>query len=65
MESETEGGILDIHFGINTDVDICRISLVEKNTYDHYKKTVWSNPVDYLLVVVSKIVTFTKSILTI
>jgi hypothetical protein len=38
MGSETEGGVLDMHFGNNTDVDICRISLVEKNTYDHYKK---------------------------
>jgi hypothetical protein len=32
MGSETEGGVLDIHFDYMTDVDICRISLVEKNT---------------------------------
>jgi hypothetical protein len=28
MGSETEGGVLDIHFGNKTDVHICRISLV-------------------------------------
>jgi hypothetical protein len=38
MRSETEGGVLDVHFGNKTDVDLCRISLVEKNTSDHYKK---------------------------
>jgi hypothetical protein len=32
MGSEAEGGVLDIHFGNKTDVDICDISLVEKNT---------------------------------
>jgi hypothetical protein len=32
MGSEIEGGILDIHFGNKTDVDLCRIILVEKNT---------------------------------
>jgi hypothetical protein len=41
MGSETEGGVLDIiHYGNKTDVDICRISLVEKNTSDQYKKKV-------------------------
>jgi hypothetical protein len=30
MESETEGGVLDIHFVNKTDVDLCRISLVER-----------------------------------
>jgi hypothetical protein len=34
MGSETEGDVLDIHFGIKTDLDI---SLVEKNTFDHFK----------------------------
>jgi hypothetical protein len=38
MRSETESGVLDIHFGKKTDVDICRISLVEKNTSDHSNK---------------------------
>jgi hypothetical protein len=38
MGSETEGGVVDIHFGNKTDVDICRISLVEKNTSDHCLK---------------------------
>jgi hypothetical protein len=38
MGTETEGGVLDIHFGNKTDVDLCRISLVEKNTSDHCKK---------------------------
>jgi hypothetical protein len=38
MGAESEGGILDIHFGIKTDVDVYRISLVEKNTSDHCKK---------------------------
>jgi hypothetical protein len=42
MGSETEGGAFDIHFRNKTNVDICRISLVEKNTSDHCKKTVWS-----------------------
>jgi hypothetical protein len=41
------GGVLDIHFGNKTNVDICRISLVEKNRSDHCK--VWSYPADYLL----------------
>jgi hypothetical protein len=49
MGSETEGGVLDIDFGYKTDVDLCRISLVEKNTSDHCKKTVWSYPANYLL----------------
>jgi hypothetical protein len=49
MRSETEGGVLDIHFGYKTDVDICRISLVEKITSDHCKKTVTSYPAYYLL----------------
>jgi hypothetical protein len=49
MGSEIEGGVLDIHFGNKTDVDLCRISLVEKNTYDHCKKTVSSYPADNLL----------------
>jgi hypothetical protein len=49
MDSETEGGVLDIHFGDKTDVDIRRMSLVEKNTSDHCKETVWSYPADYLL----------------
>jgi hypothetical protein len=39
MGSETEGGVLNIHFGNKTDVDICRISLVEKNTSDHCKNS--------------------------
>jgi hypothetical protein len=39
MGSETEGGVLDIHFGNKTDVDLCRISLVEKNTSDHCKNS--------------------------
>jgi hypothetical protein len=30
METETEGGVLDIHFGNQTDFDFSRISLVEK-----------------------------------
>jgi hypothetical protein len=34
MGSETEGGVLDIHFGNKTDDDLPRISLVEKNTSD-------------------------------
>jgi hypothetical protein len=38
MGTETEGGVLDIHFGNKTDVDLCRISLVGKNTSDHCKK---------------------------
>jgi hypothetical protein len=38
MELETESGVLDIHFGNKTDVYICRICLVEKNTSDHCKK---------------------------
>jgi hypothetical protein len=39
MGSETEGGVLNIiHFGNKTDVDLCRISLVDKNTSDHCKK---------------------------
>jgi hypothetical protein len=50
MGSETVGGIVhNIHFGNKTDVDLCRISLVEKNTSDHCKKRVWSYPADYLL----------------
>jgi hypothetical protein len=49
MGSETESGVLDIHFGNKADVDICRISLVEKNTSEHCKKTSWSYPADYLL----------------
>jgi hypothetical protein len=36
MRSETEGGVLDIHFGKKTNVDIGLISLVEKNTYMSY-----------------------------
>jgi hypothetical protein len=32
MGSETEGGVLEIHFGNKTDVDICSIGLVENNT---------------------------------
>jgi hypothetical protein len=46
MGSETEGGVLDIHFGNKTDVDIWHISLVEKNTSDHCKETVWSYAAD-------------------
>jgi hypothetical protein len=38
MKFEFEGGVLDIHFGNKTDVHICRICLVEKNTSDHCKK---------------------------
>jgi hypothetical protein len=50
MGSETEGGVLDnIHFGNKTNVDLCRISLVQMNTSDHCKKTFWSYPADYLL----------------
>jgi hypothetical protein len=49
MGSRTEGGVLDIHFGNKTDVDLCRISLVEKNTSDHCTETVWSYPADYVL----------------
>jgi hypothetical protein len=49
MGSETEGGVLDIHFGNKTDVDICHISFVEQNTSDHCEETVSSYPVDYLL----------------
>jgi hypothetical protein len=49
MGSETVGDILDIHFGNKTDVDLYRISLLEKNSSDHCKKTVWSYPADYLL----------------
>jgi hypothetical protein len=49
MGSETEGRVLDSHFGNKTDVDLCRISLVEKNTSDHCKKSVWSYPAVYLL----------------
>jgi hypothetical protein len=30
---------LNIHFGFKTDVDKCCISLMEKNTSDHCKKT--------------------------
>jgi hypothetical protein len=45
MGSETEGGVLDIHFGNTTDVDIIYcISLVKKNTSVHCKKSVWSYP---------------------
>jgi hypothetical protein len=36
--SEIEGGVLYIHFGNKTDVDLCHISLVEKNTSDYSKK---------------------------
>jgi hypothetical protein len=46
MESKTEDGVL---VGNKSDVDICRISLEEKNTSDHCKKTTWSYPADYLL----------------
>jgi hypothetical protein len=38
-----------IHIGNKTDVDICHISLVEKNTSDHCKETVWSYLADYRL----------------
>jgi hypothetical protein len=38
MGSETKSGVLHIHFGDKTDNDICRISLVEKNTAEHCKK---------------------------
>jgi hypothetical protein len=38
MGTETEGGVLDIHFDNKTDVDLYRISLVEVNTSDHCKK---------------------------
>jgi hypothetical protein len=38
MGSETEDGVLDILLGNKTDVDSCRISLVQKNTSDHCKK---------------------------
>jgi hypothetical protein len=38
MVFETEGGVLDTHFGNKTDVDSCHISLVEMNTSDHCKK---------------------------
>jgi hypothetical protein len=40
MGTETEGGVLDIHFGNKTDVDLCRISLVQKDTSDHCKKKI-------------------------
>jgi hypothetical protein len=45
MEFETEGGVLDIHFGNKTDVDIWwkRTHLVT------VKKTVWSYLAAYLL----------------
>jgi hypothetical protein len=43
MGTETEGVVLDIHFDNKTDVDLYRISLVEVNTSDHCKKTVWSS----------------------
>jgi hypothetical protein len=46
MGSETKGGVLDINFG---NVDICLLNLVEKNTSDHCKKTVYSYPADYFL----------------
>jgi hypothetical protein len=49
MGSETDGGVLDTHFGNKTDVNICCISLVEKKTSDHCKKTFWSYPADYWL----------------
>jgi hypothetical protein len=39
MGTETEGDVLDIHFGNKTDVDLCRIILVEKNTSDHCKNS--------------------------
>jgi hypothetical protein len=38
MGTETEGGVLDIHFDNKTDVDLYPISLVEVNTSDHCKK---------------------------
>jgi hypothetical protein len=38
VRTETEGGVLDTHFGNKTDVDLYRISLVEKNTSDHSKR---------------------------
>jgi hypothetical protein len=50
MGSETEGGVLDINFSNKTDVEICRIRLVEKTTSDHCKKIVWSYLANYLLV---------------
>jgi hypothetical protein len=49
MGSQPEGGVLDIHFGNKTKVDICRISLLEKNTSDHCKKQFGQITVDYLL----------------
>jgi hypothetical protein len=49
MGSKSEGGVMDIHHGNKTNVDLCRISLVEKNTSNHFKKTIWSYPADYLL----------------
>jgi hypothetical protein len=38
MTSETDGGVLAIHFGKKNDVGICRISLLEKNSSDHCKE---------------------------
>jgi hypothetical protein len=38
MMGETEGGVLEIHYGNKIDVDICRFSLVEKNTSEHCNK---------------------------
>jgi hypothetical protein len=38
MGSETKGDVLFIHFGNKTNIDICPISLMEKNTSDHCKK---------------------------
>jgi hypothetical protein len=37
-----KGGVLDIHFGNKTDVDKCRISLVENDTSDQCKKTAYA-----------------------
>jgi hypothetical protein len=41
MGSETKGGVLEINFG--------NFDMVEKNTSDHCKRTVWSYPADYFL----------------
>jgi hypothetical protein len=43
MGSQSEGGVLDTHFGNKTYVDICRINLVEKKSSEQWKKKQFVN----------------------
>jgi hypothetical protein len=49
MGSETEGSVLDIHFGNKTDVDSCTLVSWKRTQLASVKKTVWSYPADSLL----------------